>query len=260
MADPTPPSSRRFSEQEVALIIKRASELQEDDVPSESATGMSLIELEQIAREAGLDPALVRRAATDLDTRATDQPTSPLIGSPTSVRVERTVDGELSADEFEAIVLAIQSELGEVGTPATLGRTLQWTSSQMGRPHSSRSVQVSVTPRNGRTTIRIEEKLGALAGGLFGGLVGGLGGGMSGAAMGIGLGVFQSGLVTAGIMTGLLGGSYVLARAVFSRMSRSRGAQLQTLMSRLVEHVAATAAGAPAVSPPDERTRLERGS
>lgn len=60
MGEHTPPSSRRFSEKEVALIIKRASELQENDAPSESATGMSLVELEQIARSSSV--AFIRRA------------------------------------------------------------------------------------------------------------------------------------------------------------------------------------------------------
>lgn len=121
-------------------------------------------------------------------------------------------------------------------------------------------MQVSVTPRNGRTTIRIEESMVGPAGGLIGGLVGGLGGTMAGAATGIGLSVFQSGLVTAGLISGALGGSYLLARALFGRMSRSRGDQLQTLASRLAEHAAASAERGPAVNCPDEQSKLERGS
>jgi hypothetical protein len=87
MTDPTPQPSRRFSEKEVAHIIKRASELQQEEAPAESSSGMSLAELEQVAREAGLDPALVRRAATDLDTRVSDRPASRFIGAPTTLQM-----------------------------------------------------------------------------------------------------------------------------------------------------------------------------
>ena len=97
MTDPS--ASRRFNEKEVALIIKNASELQESNASSDSSTGMSLVELEQIARETGLDPALIRRAAADLDTRVTDRSPSRFLGAPTTLRLERTIDGEISPDD-----------------------------------------------------------------------------------------------------------------------------------------------------------------
>jgi hypothetical protein len=263
MTDPTLPTSRRFNEKEVAQIIKRASELQQEESPAESASGMSLAELEQVAREAGLDPALVRRAATDLDTRVTDQRPSAFIGAPTRLSLERTIDGEVPSDEYESMVLEMNRVLGLVGSASTLGRTLQWTASGVDRRRvSTRTVQITVTPRHGRTTIRIEEPLGQLAGGLFGGLMGGLGGGLSGPAMGIGLGALHSGSIAAGLIACAVSGSYLLARTIFGRMVRSRGEALQELMSRLVEHVSATAtpaAGPQTLERPAERGSLERG-
>lgn len=61
---PPPPAGheRRFDDREVGLIIHRAAELQRRDAASAEKGGMSLVEPEQVAREAGLDPALVRRA------------------------------------------------------------------------------------------------------------------------------------------------------------------------------------------------------
>jgi hypothetical protein len=254
-----PPPSRQFNEKEVAQIIKRASELQQEEAPIETSAGMSLVELEQVAREAGLDPALVRRAATDLDTRVSDRRPSAFLGAPTSLMLERTIDGEVSADEYEALVLEIQRELGGVGSASTFGRSLQWTMRGVDRRRvASRIVQVTVTPRNGRTTIRIEEPLGQLAGGLFGGLMGGLGGGTSGIAMGIGMGVFHSAPVAVGLIGGMIASSYVLARTVFGRMVRGRGERLQLLMARLAEHIAATAARSPELDRPAERPTLER--
>ncbi len=261
MTDPGASTNRRFNEKEVALIIKRASELQQTETTSESNTGMSLAELEQVAREAGLDPELVRRAASDLDTRVTDQTPNRFLGAPTVLRLERTIDGEVPTDEYEPLVLEIQGLLGEVGSASTIGRSLQWTvQSAARRRASTRTVQVTISPRNGRTTIRIEERLGGLAGGLFGGLMGGLGGGTTGISAGIGMGVLHSWAAFAGIWGGVVAGSYLLARTIFGRVARGRGEALQNLMSRLVEHASAAAVRAPGLArPADEPRSLEGG-
>jgi hypothetical protein len=261
MTDPGTPASRRFNEKEVALIIKRASELQQNETTAESTTGMSLAELEQVAREAGLDPALVRRAAEDLDTRVTDQTPSRFLGAPTALRLERTIDGEVPADEYEAMVLEMQRLLGGVGTASTLGRTLQFSLTGATRQHASgRAVQVTVAPRNGRTTIRIEEPLGPLAGGLFGGLMGGMGGGLMGPAIAVGAAAFHSAIVATGLVGVAVGSSYLLARTIYGNIVRRRGEKLHELMSRLVEHASATAVRAPGLArPTDEPHSLEGG-
>jgi hypothetical protein len=242
--------ARRFDDREVALIIKRASELQEQESPAESRPlGMTLAELEQVAREAGLDPALVRRAAVDVDARVTSQPASRFIGAPTTVRLERTLEGEVPVDEYESLVFEIQREMGMVGVASNLGRSLQWTTSSSGRPHASvRPIQVVVSPRNGRTTIRIEEPLGPIAGGLFGGLMGGLGGGLGIPLMAASLAGWHSAGAALAILAGAVGGSYLLARTIFGAVASRRAARLGALMERLTERVAASAAASAASS------------
>jgi hypothetical protein len=261
MTDPGHTTGRRFNEKEVALIIKRASELQQNETTAESSTGMSLAELEQVAREAGLDPELVRRAAADLDTRVTDQTPNRFLGAPSVLRLERTIDGEVSADEYEPMVLEMQRLLGGVSSASTLGRTLHFSMTGMGRRRgTTRAVQVTITPRNGRTTIRIEEPLGPLAGALFGGLMGGMGGGLTGPAIGVGVGALHSAGATIGLIGAAISGSYLLARTIYGHVVRGRGERLHELMSRLVEHVSATAVRAPGLSrPADEPRSLEGG-
>ncbi len=260
MTDPGASTNRRFNEKEVALIIKRASELQ-TETTVESNTGMSLAELEQVAREAGLDPELVRRAAADLDTRVTDQTPNRFLGAPTVLRLERTIDGEVPADEYEPMVLEMQRVLGGVGTASTLGRTLQFSMTGRHRHHATgRDVQVTVTPRNGRTTIRIEETLGPLAGGLFGGVMGGMGGGLMGPGIAIGAAAFHSAIMAAGLAGVAIGGSYLLARTIYGKVVRGRGEKLHEVMSRLVEHASTTAVPAPGLArPPEEPRSLEGG-
>lgn len=249
MTEPLP--GRRYNDKEVARIIKQASELQQSDAPGESASGLSLAELEQIAREAGIDPAMVRRAAVDLDAQVSVGRPSRFLGAPSSLALERTIDGEVSPDEYDALVAEIQRAVGGMGSASLLGRSLQWTSAGGGRHRvSTRTVQVTVAPKNGRTTIRIEEPVGQLAGGLFLGLMGGIGMGLMPLA-GVGGGYLGMSVAGPGFAIAVaiaacgafLGGTYLLARTIFNRIVSRRGETLQALMSRLVEHV--TAAGTP---------------
>jgi len=259
MTDPGASTNRRFNEKEVALIIKRASELQ-TETTAESNTGMSLAELEQVAREAGLDPELVRRAATDLDTRVTDQTPNRFLGAPTVLRLERTIDGEVPADEYEPMVLEMQRLLGGTSTASTIGRTLQFSLTGRNHQHASgRDVQVTITPRNGRTTIRIEERLGPLAGGLFGGLLGGMGGGLTVPVTVIGAALTHSAILATGLGGVMISGSYLLARTIYGKIVRGRGEKLHELMSRLVDHASATAVREPGLARPSEEPRSLEG-
>jgi hypothetical protein len=224
-----PGTRRRFDDEQVSLILRRAAELQEEQGAGDRASsGMTLADLEEVAREAGLDPALVRRAAAEVgDGGGARTPAlggSPFLGAPTMLRAERIVDGELPTAEFEAVLDEIRREFNDVGIVSALGRT-----------RTGRQISVTVVARGGTTGIRIEESTGGLAGGLFGGLMGGLGGGGTGIAVGIGIGAFHSLPIAAVIWGTLLGGSYVLARTIFTSLSRRRAAALTGLADRLAE-------------------------
>lgn len=251
MAD-TPKRERKFNEEEVALIIKRAAELQQtEQTEQETSSALSLTEVEEIAREAGIDPKLIRRAAVGLDQPAQTNRPSPWLGAPTRIVFERVVDGEIPVEEFEPLIAEIRRTFGDNGLPSVLGRSLAWSSGIGGRRRSSgRHVDVSVVTRGGITTIRVEEELRNLAGALFGGLVGGGGGGTTGISMGIGMGVFHSAPIAALLWVTVAGGFYTLARTIFGRMSAAREHELQGLIDRLEEEVQA------AVAKPAPQTRL----
>lgn len=239
-------SGRRYTEQEVALIIRQASELQQAESAAETRAGMSLAELEEIAREAGIDAHLVRRAASNLDARVSDERSSIFLGAPSGIRLERSATGELSPDDYEGVVSEIQRTLGEMGTASTLGRTLQWMSAPVGRRRPDfRSIQVTIAPRNGRTAIRVEEPLGSFAGRVFGGIMGSVGmgalplaaiaGGTLGDMIGGTLPFQVAGAITAGVA--FLSGTYFLARTIFVRTTEKRERAHRTLMDALVERV-----------------------
>ena len=107
------------------------------------------------------------------------------------------------------------------------------------RRAQGRQIDVSVVPRGGVTTIRVEEELRNLAGGLFGGLVGGGGGGSTGISIGIGLGAFHSAPLAVMLWVAVAGGFYTLARTIFGSIAAKRERELRELANRLEEQVTA---------------------
>jgi hypothetical protein len=232
------PRERRFNDEEVALIIKRAAELQQtEQTAQEPGNALSLSEVEQIAKEAGIDPRLIRQAALGLDKHEITNRPSPWLGAPVRIVFERVVDGEIPTEEFETIVDEVRRSMGQNGIPSVLGRSLAWSSTMSGgrRRARGRQVDVSVVPRGGVTTIRVEEELGNVAGALVGGIVGGGGGGSSGLVMGIGMGIFHSAAMAAGLLAFSLGGFYLLARTIYSGIAAKREKQIRELADRLAE-------------------------
>ena len=249
---------RRFNEEEVALIIKRATELQQTEhIEEDPARALSLTDVEQIAREAGIDPKLIRRAALGLDQPSTTVRPSPWIGSPTRIVFERVVDGEIPIEEFEPLIAEVRRTFGDNGLPSVLGRSLAWSSSGAARRKAQgRHLDVSVVVRGEVTTIRVEEELRNLAGGLFGGLMGGGAGGTTGITIGIGMQVFESFPIAALMWETAAGGFYALARTIFGNIAEKREQELRGLADRLEELVSTAAAAQPAQITDAARRRL----
>jgi hypothetical protein len=221
-----PVQERTYDEKQVAAILRRAARL--EPPPESSSGGLSLREVEAIARDAGIDVGLVRQAAHELDDHPRGGLGAAIAGAPVRRMIERVVDGEIGAAS------------GGWTLPrriSTIGRTL----TVLGARGMS-SVEVSVLPRRGQTVIRIATDRSQLAGGLFGGIVGGLGGGL-GAQVGWMLPVLlglspAAGLAGAGVV---VLGSYALARSIFAKSAKSVDPKLSELAARL-EDVARDAA------------------
>jgi len=220
---------RTFSDQEVGLILKRAAELQQRGPTG----GMSAAELEQAALEAGIEPRHVRNAISELDHRDRSEP-SGFLGYPTRIEFEQTLEGELPASEYPALVEEIRRSLARTGSVATLGGNLEWTDSV---PGGRQLYSISVSPRRGETRVAVEGGLSQEAGGLFGGLMGGLGSASVMLGFGLGLGELHSVAIALLLAsTGLLC-SYGLARTLFGAVYRRRLARLSRLIKRLTGQV-----------------------
>jgi serine/threonine-protein kinase len=158
-------------------------------------------------------------------------------GAHTRVEYEGSIDGELTPDGFEDIADEVRRALGEVVQVSAVGRTLTITTASSGggrRSSTPRFLQITVTSRNGRTTVHGFENLQQLAGAMFGGLMGGIGAGGGGMVMGMVMGATQNPAIAFPVWGATIATAYVAARALFWRKSGQRAEELQKLVQRVL--------------------------
>lgn len=234
-----PTQERRFDEGEVAQILQRAANLERQKKPEKPV--LSLQEIEAIAREAGLDAASVRQAVRDLEAQRREGWGARLAGMPLQRSFERVVEGEIGPEDHERLAGEIREALGALSALplqiATLGRSLSAAAFTRGG-----LIDVQITPRDGRTLIRVSVNSRQLAGGIFGGLIGGIGGGLGSNVawlapflltrvvdLPVGLGVVAGAVGALGVVAG----AYGLARAIFTRAAGATHQRVERLADAL---------------------------
>jgi hypothetical protein len=108
---------RIYNEEEIAKLLKRAAELETERSVSRDngfKNGLSLNELAQIASESGIDPELVQRAASELETSGK---TSPSTNKDVSIKrdeivCERWVDVSPDARTLDELVTELNHMYG----------------------------------------------------------------------------------------------------------------------------------------------------
>jgi len=152
-----------------------------------------------------------------------------LAGGPLKIIEERTLDGELPVDAQEDLVEALRKRFNTLGQASSVGRTLTWMGASA---QNQRQLEVSVSARNGVTTIRVMERLGNLAGGLFGGIVGGLGGGGLGLWVPL-LTVLKSTAWLPFLILSWITFVYLIVRYAYVRVTAKRQAEVAAAASEL---------------------------
>lgn len=223
---------RVYGEKEIGKILQRATELQHQE-PSAPAAGVTLAELEEIAVEAGIDPKFLRRAAVEIDSGVPDTSFwTKVVGDEMMLIREMTLAGEFADSGFERIVSTIQTHSREHGQPSLLGRTLTWraeTASKM------RTIQITVSSRDGETHVRLEENLTQMAVGTLSGMTAGLGLGAGlGVGTPIGMALGSVALATAAPI-GILAMSYIGGRWIYRAQVKNRVRHVAALFERVVE-------------------------
>jgi len=235
-----------FTEEHVRRLLARAAELQAEG-PEPEPGGLTIGAVEQIAAQVGIPPVHVRKAVEELERPASGlrAPTTPdvqprlrpqgaLVGDWQRLRGDRwdrllaieTVDGEVPESAFPGMVAEIQRRLGIPGHASIMAGTLTWSPAE--HDDASRKVVVQVTTGDGRTAIRVHEKIELQGAQRAAPPVGGLLG------VGIAAGLVQSlgladpviGLVVVG---GALSGVFAMIRAVVGLTARDRAPELEQL-------------------------------
>jgi serine/threonine protein kinase len=234
--------SVKLGDDQVRAILGRAAKLQAEERTEEAK--LSIGAVEQIAAEVGIPPEHVRAAARELepspDSGAPSQVVAGSRGTPPALAdavkpsnvivVDRTVNGELPSSRFEAVVDDIQSTLGMAGHVTALGHSLTWSPAAPGE--EGRKVVVTLTIREGRTRVRIEERLELSGWQKMMPAFGAAGGGLVLLALAHAVGAVEGGAVVLAIM-GAAGGAFTAVRAVISTMSHWRGPDLEALANRI---------------------------
>lgn len=158
-------------------------------------------------------------------------------GAPGQLQYARRFDGTFPTDRFEELIERIREVTRDPGRTELLRSSLTWFASREKSPGPFRVVTVTV--RDGGTTLTVTDRLAGLAGAIYGGVGGGVGGG------GLSLPILAATAVPVlapVFILGWLGGVFLGTRAIYKRAARRRAVALQQLFDALVADIEGTLA------------------
>lgn len=141
---------RRYSEEDAQRIFALVADRQR--LGAGDPEGLSLSELEEAARAAGLDPSLVAGAAAQIDAAPGRDRT--VVGAPVEVVRQRMLPGEVDDDTWAQMVQAMRSEFGDVGMAGQVGRLREWTLFSGGTKNGT-AMRLSIEPSADGTRVTI---------------------------------------------------------------------------------------------------------
>lgn len=155
----------RFTEDEFALILRRATELDRDPEevptpalrPSPHPEGLTLPEILQIAQEVGLAPARVIQAVDSLSVEGISG-RARFFGGSLRIRARRTLLRELSTEEMRRLLDVVREGLGTPGEAHEVLGGVEWKGTR-----SSDPTTVRVVPESARTVIHFTVERGVSA-------------------------------------------------------------------------------------------------
>ena len=164
-----PMPERTYSQEEIAALLERAAELQTDDARrNKNAAGLTLAEIESVASEAGIDPHLVRQAASEMTVTPNSKDLKSKDRSTSHVIVERIVPGTLHEHIWEDIVMELKhrydSDMGKMmgvpqygkSTTEKIGRSVEWKHTNM----SGYETRLLIRPRANNLHMRLTHRVG----------------------------------------------------------------------------------------------------
>jgi len=243
-----PDRQQLFTEKEISLILKRSAEIQAETDTIDS-TGLSLEELKQIAGEVGINPSHIETALAEIRSGKSESVSFHVLGGPTSARLERVVEGEISPDQWEDVATEIRQSFRAVGTTGQVGQSLEWT-----RTSRHMQNQVAVTSKNGRTKIRIVSSFGGMMSYFMPVVIPSLIVAFVVIPLVLPAAIAVKGALSLGIVALL----YMLIRLAFGTLSQKQAHKARDLMTRLEKIVATPSAGsAQQIEQTQSETRMD---
>ena len=229
----TPPPSQRYSDQEMALILKRAAELQEG--ADGRGAQRTLAEIQEIAAEVGIDAPFVSEAVAELER---PRPRVGWLGAPTRFHEERSVAGALGSNAIGELLDQARAELGLHGEVRQVFDGVEL------RLRSALGMSIlTVGPRAGGTRIaltteRLDQAVAVAAGSVGIGLLAALGG------VAIAINVTDNALVASAIVAAsAIAGTVVSARALWYGVAERWRRRTRSIVGALADKATALGGG-----------------
>ena len=156
-------TERRYTEEEMALILKRAVENQSGSgLPTRPPDqGFTLADMQEIGAEVGIDAGQIAAAAQSLEHRLEATGTR---SNPARVRFNRWVDVEVDEEDLRDMVALVRRNVKKPGEVTEVLGTVEWRGKSSAGAH-----HVAIRPEQGGTRVEVEgtyyeSMLGALVG------------------------------------------------------------------------------------------------
>lgn len=146
---------RTYTDQEVALILRRAMERQEDG--TERSGGLALRDVQEIAREIGIDPELVNEVAGQLPLAGSGNE-GRWLGEPMRYELRLSHDAPSTPEQLQDLMMQIRSIMQQQGQVHEVLGALEWKSGA-----DVDQVAVTARVRGDRTTVQIVADRGGAA-------------------------------------------------------------------------------------------------
>jgi hypothetical protein len=154
---------RRYQDHEIRQILDLA--IDQEDGPAQSlpaVDGLTLVELQEVAREVGLLPDRVTQAVAAFEGRGESVPRGTTLGLPTSVGRVVPLPRSPSDREWELLIAELRTTFGGKGEVTSHGGLREW---------SHGNLHAFIEPTETGHRLRLADSNGAVVGIVFGGFV-----------------------------------------------------------------------------------------
>jgi hypothetical protein len=215
---------RRFTEQEVAEILERATLDATDRARPAAQSGLTLGDLQEIGREVGIPAERVAAAARSVSLPTSNPPPAEVLGRPRSVSRVVRIPRALTEDEWTRLVVDLRETFGAVGSIESHGPLRSWTNGNL---------QIHVEPDGDAYRVRMRTVKGDALAMVYSGIAVGLTGPVM-ALLSLAAGKLDAVILVLTSLLFLMGvGQFGYAMTTLPRWAAARTGQMEGLAERI---------------------------